>query len=72
MVSLVRLRVVLSAPDLDVQAATLRTPKRDFLYLYTAFLRMAGISKISSSKEIQIHLLPAVAFLEIRSTSGVA
>ena len=51
MVSLVRLRVVLSAPDPDVQAATLRTPKRDILYLYTAFLRMAGISNLSS-KEI--------------------
>jgi hypothetical protein len=72
MVSLVLLRLTLSAPDLDEQAATSRTPLRIFLYLSTAFLRMAGLSNSSSSKETQIHLLSAAAFLEIQSTSSVA
>lgn len=72
MVSLVRLRLTLSAPDLVVQAATSITPITNFLYLSTAFLRMAGPSNFSSSKETQLGLLSAAAFLEIRYTSGVA
>jgi hypothetical protein len=43
-----------------------------FLYLSAAFLPTAGPSNFSGLKEIQIHLLSAAAFLEIRHTSGVA
>ena len=72
MVSLMHLRLAPSAPDLDIQAVTLRTPLRVFLYPSTVFFQMAGVLNFSSLKEHQNHLLSVVVFLEIQCTSSVA
>lgn len=55
----------------DVQAATSITPLSIILCLSTAFLRMAGPLNFSCSKETQLLLLSAAAFLEIRNTAGM-
>ena len=66
------LSLILSVPDIDVQAATKKMPLTVFFYLSTAFLWTARPSNFSSSKETQLHHLSAAAFLEIRFTAGVA